>query len=305
MTNLFKNFGVKLAALLLATLLWFHVATEKVIQYEISLPLNQIDLANDLVLTEPPESKIDVTVSATGKRLLQSAWKKSGLKLTVNRNVTGRFKIDLNLNDVSMVKPDGVDLLEILSPREITLNCDRLMETEVPIKSNVVIVPDDGFVLNQINTLMPQKVKLSGPRRYVINIDSVATVTEKYVGIRNDLKLKIPLVYPDYYGLDIDPDTVLYIVGVSPIKSRIFKDMPITAVNFPADSNLSWNPKVVSVRVGGESEYVDAMTSDDLSAEVDFSRPDSSGNYNIVIAHPKELTILNQDPKTVKTFQSE
>ncbi len=305
MANLFKNFGVKLAALLLAILLWFHVATEKVIQYEISLPLNQIDLANDLVLTEPPEGEIDVNVSATGKRLLQSAWKKSGLKLTVNRNITGRFKVDLNLNDVSLVKPDGVDLLEIISPRELTLNCDRVMETEVPVKSNVVIVPDNGFVLSQINTLMPRKVNLSGPRRYVINIDSVATVSEKYVGVRNDLKLKIPLVYPNYYGIKIDPDTVLYIVGVSPITSRVFENIAITPLNTPSDSDFSWGPKVVTVRIGGEAEYVDAMSRDDLSASADFSHPDSLGNFPVVISHPKELSVLNQDPETVKTLQNE
>jgi len=300
MASPFKNFGVKLAALLLATLLWFHVATEKTIQYEISLPLQQIDLAGDLVLTEPPEEDINIMVSATGKRLLQSAWKKSGLKLTVSRNVTGRFKTELSTGNVSMVKSDGVDLVEILSPREITLNCDRLMETEVPVKSNITIVPDDGFVLNQINSLMPQKVTISGPRRHIMAIDSIETVKENYAGIRNDLKLKIPLVYPDYYNVTIIPDTVLYLVGVAPIKSRIFENIPIRAVNQPSDSMFEWEPKMVEVRMGGQAEFIDSITSDSITAKVDFSRPDSRGNYPITISHSKELTVLDQNPQEVR-----
>ncbi len=299
MASPFSNLGVKLAAVLLATLLWFHVATDKVIQYKIRLPLNQIDLSEDLVLAEPPESEVDVMVSATGKRLLQTDWKKEGLKLTVSRNIAGRFKAELNLNTVSMVKSDGVDLAEILSPREITLNCDRLMEVEVPVKSNIKITTDDGFVLNRVNTIMPQKVTVSGPRRNVLAIDSIETRAESYPGIRNDLKLKVPLIYPDYYGIKIKPDTVNYFIGVAPIKSREFENVPVKVLNFPSDSLDMLKAPSVSLRIGGEAEYVDTIVEEDLIAVADYNHIDADGNIAIKITLPKQVKLLNQTPKTV------
>jgi len=54
MPNLFKNLWTKLAALLLAFLLWFHVATDKTFQYEANLKLTQIELVDEIALSAPP-----------------------------------------------------------------------------------------------------------------------------------------------------------------------------------------------------------------------------------------------------------
>ena len=297
---IFKNFGVKLAALLLAILLWFHVATEKTIQYNIDLELTNIDLTGDLLLTEPPAEPINVIVSAIGKRLLQSDWKEGGLRLSATRNITGRFKTELSLDNVSLIKSEGIDLVEIITPREITLNCDRKMEMEIPVKSNVQITPDEGYVLSKINTFLPNKVMVTGPRRFVMMIDSILTVSETYNGVRNDLKLNIPLVYPEYYGLTIEPDTVNYIVGVKPVRSKIFPAIPILIKNAPPDDTSGWNPGFVEIRVGGLPDLIDAISDADIEAFADFSNTDSLGQIPVEIILPSDIILLDQKPLNIK-----
>jgi len=71
--GMFDNLWVKLAAVVLAVLLWFHVATEKVYQHQYALPLTQVDIDENLVLTEPYPDSITVLVSASGKVLLRFA----------------------------------------------------------------------------------------------------------------------------------------------------------------------------------------------------------------------------------------
>lgn len=301
MNGPFKNLGVKLAALLLATLLWFHVATEKTIQYNISLPIKQVDLSNDLVLTDPPGEEIEVLVSASGKRLLRSDWKKAGLKLTLSRTISGRFKADLNNTNISLIKSDGLELLEVIAPRELTLSSDRLMEAELPVKSNITITPDEGFVLSRVNTIIPKTVKVIGPRRYIMNLDSIETNEESYKGIRNDLKLNIPLVYPDEtYGLTIAPDTVSFMVGVSPIKSREFENIAIDTVGFPDRGIVDWQPRRMNLRLGGESGLIDSVAVGDLRIVADFSRIDTLGNIPLKFNLPPRITLLKKDADTVR-----
>ena len=64
MPKLFENFWVKIAALVLAVLLWLHVATDKTYQMQLALPLTQVELSGDLTLTEPPPESVLVVVTA-------------------------------------------------------------------------------------------------------------------------------------------------------------------------------------------------------------------------------------------------
>jgi YbbR domain-containing protein len=69
--KLYSNLGWKIVALLLAVVLWFHVATEKV--YEKTFPVNiqTIGLRNNLQVDDISPASSDVSVAATGKQLLQ------------------------------------------------------------------------------------------------------------------------------------------------------------------------------------------------------------------------------------------
>ena len=63
MLKLFQNIWLKIIALGLGLLLWFHVATEKIYIYEITLPLKEIVLKDDFTLSNDPPESLTVTVS--------------------------------------------------------------------------------------------------------------------------------------------------------------------------------------------------------------------------------------------------
>ena len=50
MLGVFNNIWIKLVALAMGLLLWFHVVTEKRYNYQLSLPVKEIALKNDLTL---------------------------------------------------------------------------------------------------------------------------------------------------------------------------------------------------------------------------------------------------------------
>lgn len=305
MPNLFKNLWTKLAALLLAFLLWFHVATDKTFQYEANLKLTQIELVDEISLSAPPPDEFKIIVSATGKRLLRSDWKKAGLRLMVDRNRPGRAKITFDKNNLSLMKADDIELINIISPRDVVLEFDRKIQKKVPIRSTLTIIPDQGFIRNKDDSLVPYQVTITGPRKLLNTIDSIETVSEYVEGIRNNLSMRVPLVYPDIYGLEIFPDTVSYFVNVTPIKSRVFSDIIIQLINGPSqsDSVVSIQPNNLEIRVGGIPAVIDSLKPEMFFATVDYQQFDSLGYAPIKITLPKTISIISQSTDSIKLIR--
>jgi len=305
MPKLFENLWAKLAALLLAFLLWFHVATDKTFQYETNLELTQIGLNDELSLSAPPPDEFRIIVSATGKRLLRSDWKKAGLRLMIDRSRPGRAKINFDQDNLTLVKSDNIELINIISPRDIILEFDRKIQKEVPVSSTVTVIPDQGFVISKPDSLVPNQVTITGPRKLLNSVRFIETVPDSVAGIRNNLSMRVPLVYPDIYGLEIFPDTISYIVNVSPIKTRVFSNISIQMINKPSqtDSALLIQPDKLEIRIGGIPFIVDSLKPDIFSATVNYTEFDSLGYAPIELTVPLSLSIISQSADSVKLIR--
>jgi hypothetical protein len=69
--KLFANFGWKLIAILLALVLWFHVATEKTYEKRFSSRIQPVGLMKSLEIENITPGAAEVSIIASGKQLLQ------------------------------------------------------------------------------------------------------------------------------------------------------------------------------------------------------------------------------------------
>jgi hypothetical protein len=299
MSNLLENLWIKIAAAVLAILLWFHVATEKIYQNDYILPLDSVELTGDLVLNEPPPDSVRVTVSAIGKRLLRTDWKKRGMKLVASRSHPGRFKVDITPGNMSFVKAEEVELVDILEPREIILSCDRNFSKEVPVTGNIKAVPDEGFMISGIDSLVPDKVVVMGPKVSVEPITAIETSEHVFESARNDFSQTVALVYPEVYNLKIEPDTVRVFVTVEPIKRKDFGDISIRLVNFPVGVNYSVSAETVNLRLSGTAEAIDDLRPEQIAVVADYVLIDNSGKIPVQIIVPEGIKVLSQSTDSI------
>jgi len=303
MTGIFENLWVKLASVVLAILLWFHVATDKVYQHTLTMQLNQVDISGDLVLLEPPPDSIRVSVSARGKTLLRTDWKKRGLKLSVGRGFVGRFKVDLSTSNLSLNGTDNVELVDIIQPRDIYLTCDTKLEKDVPVRSMVVVMPDEGYAASENDSIVPSTVTVIGPKRYMNEIEYVATQKSVLEGVRNDFSKKVAIKYPDYYGISIKPDSVEAYIVVLPVKRRSFAEIPIHLVNAPPARELEINPTAVDIRVSGVVNLMDSLKIGQISAIADYFLANDSGWIPVNIVIPPSISLLQKSVDSVKVIE--
>jgi hypothetical protein len=66
-----RNLGWKLLALLLALVLWFHLATEKTYERTFKARIYGDNLPSDIYIDEISPESIDVSIAASGKQILK------------------------------------------------------------------------------------------------------------------------------------------------------------------------------------------------------------------------------------------
>ncbi len=303
MTWLLENFWLKLIALVIGLLLWFHVASEKVYEYNVRLPVTNVLLNDSLTLSDSPPDSVLVTVSAIGKQLLRSKWKERGLIINATQFNSGRYVINLSEDNLSLVNaPADINLDKIISPSSINLNIDQMIEKEVGVTVDLVTQPDNGFAVSKISTPDPSMVTVSGARARLREINEIVTVPRELTGLRSNVTIKLPLLMPEEYHTIVSPESVTVTIEVVPVKTRIFQKIPVVIYNAPTDRTVMISPEYVDIELTGPPEDIDLLNKNALVASVDFRALDSARVAPLKIDCPINFKVKTSTVKSIKFF---
>ncbi|HSR53944.1 MAG TPA: CdaR family protein [Acidobacteriota bacterium] len=183
-----NNAGLKLVSLLLATLLWFQVASRQIVERDISMPVEYVNLPDNLAIANDPPRQVDARVRSP-------------------RNLTGDdlsamvMSIDLRDADVGrrterlppvVNKPRDLQVLQLSRPTLIEILIEPKVERLLPVDPQWEGQPADTFLLVEI-VASPARATVSGPRSAVETVENVKTVpidiagrTESFV-VRKEL----------------------------------------------------------------------------------------------------------------------
>ena len=268
------NIGIKIGALLMGFLLWFHVATEKESNYEITLPVNEVVLPDSLTLASAAPESLTVVVGAPGKQLLRTRWRRRGIRINVSNYAIGKHSVSLTPDNTSLIGSDNlITLNEIVLPLGFELIVDRMTTATVPIVANVIAEADEGFTVSRISQPDPPVVTVTGAKTVVSKLTVIQTVADTVTGLRNGVPLYLHVVAPDIYGLTVKPESVLVNILVVPVKTRTF---PVVIFNAPSDKQITPIPSVVSIELTGPPKDIDLLNRNAVVASVDYRQIDSS-----------------------------
>lgn len=294
------NFWLKVLAFLMGLLVWVHVATEKTYNYQSLLPLAEVNLKDSLSLgIEPPDS-ILVTVSATGKQLIRRQWRKEGLRLNATQLDIGRHRTPLTNTNLSLVNPQtAVELENVISPRQVYLEIDKQSSRTIPVKANVTLDADDGFSVGRDILVNPPEVTLTGPSMSLARVSEILTDSTRLRGLRNQVVVTLPLLLPEGYGYQIEPDSVAVTIPVFPVKTRVYSSIPIVVFNAPPGASLFTDPESVQVEVTGLPEAIDGLSSNALTVSADYRDRTMGGAAPIKFDCPSGFHLKSVSTDTV------
>ncbi|MBP9681079.1 MAG: hypothetical protein KBD76_06715 [Bacteriovorax sp.] len=168
-----QRHSLKIIAIFFAVSLWFYVLNSEPVQIERKLAVHYI-LPKGLGIASLPVSEVTLKLKGS-KAFIQNVFSnKERLNVDLNPYFVSsgkNFKVKFYASDVSI--PFGVEILDI-SPKETTIELDRVVMTEFPVKVHFIGNPPKDRKIKELE-VVPRDLMISGPAeivKVVLHIDT-------------------------------------------------------------------------------------------------------------------------------------
>jgi len=302
--QLLKNIPAKLLALIAACVLWLHVATEQTYEYTFKYPLVLEGLPSEYVLGAPLPDSVEVILRGKGKDLITLLFAEGAVV------IDGRgFKYSekfFNLRDAELRIPEKDCKVVGFSRQEpLRLMIDRYASQEVPIKSNFVLEPAEGFVANNDKVRFePAKVVIGGPESQIRKIENVFTEPETLRDLNTTTTVVVSIEDPGPL-LSCTPQQVSATIVVEQLHQKAFHGIRVQIKGGKPRRGEKLIPESIDLVFTGAKENIESLSERDINVFVDYVDVRTQGNQLWpVVVHPPGVSVASMKPEYF-TFESE
>ena len=274
----FRHLGLKVLAIMLASVLWFTVAGEHVVERSLRVPLAVRNLPTSLeIVGDLPES-VDVRVRGSAAQLsrLETGEIVAMLDLVTAR--TGSRLFHLRADEVGV--PYGIDVAQV-NPPTILLSIEKSIRRIVPIVPTTDGDPAPGFVVGRMSA-EPATVLVVGPESHVREVGSATTEPVEIDGTSERVRDVVTVGVADSaVRLVEQPLSATVVIEILPAPiERLVAGVPVRERNLAPGLGHRVVPPVVSVGVRGQREVLGRVRPDTIDAFVDLAGL-GPGTYNL------------------------
>jgi YbbR domain-containing protein len=189
------NWGLKLASLILAMIIWLALIGQEKNQGEktIQARLEIHNRPEQLLLVETPPDYVNLTIRTSIRRLPEITDQNVHVALDLSSATLDQTQYALNHNMVSL--PAGVEIRE-LSPSMVTLKLERRQEITIPVVADQFGTLPEGHKLISVEC-DPTEVRIYGPESKIKdNMQAKTSLIDlsKYTQSR---EMMMDLILPD------------------------------------------------------------------------------------------------------------
>jgi hypothetical protein len=188
---LFDNLGLKLAALLLALLVYLNVYLDRPAEMTLSFPVQILDLGDSLSLSGPVPSTVQAQVRGTGKQLLRMRVTEPPVKISLDGVGPSRFVREVSAEDLPLAGYEGVEVSRVIGPGVIDIGIERRVRRRLPAAIRVEGLTGSGMTWGGVAFADPESVLVTGPRSAVARLDSVVLQPVRLGGRRDTLRTQV------------------------------------------------------------------------------------------------------------------
>jgi len=270
----FVKHSLKLLALLCGCLVWFGVVSREETRIEIELPVEIINLQDNMALVYPPPPTLTVQLESKAISLVHLKINRSAhLEMDLKGMPLGQSKIaSEQIHFVSPNTPD-IKMLRIRQTNSLNIELDARIEQKVPVLSRIHVQAAPGFTLLNEPEIIPDSVFISGAKNTIAKIKHIPTKEMSMTNLKWSNSLPIQLDLSSLHSIVEIADTILYVqVQIEPLDHKIFSSIPVRLIGSFDRSNYSLSPTRADVEVSGGKELLSRINPKDINLYIEFSR---------------------------------
>ncbi len=169
---LFHNFGLKLASLAAAVVLWSLIASEPELETTVSVPVEFHNMPKDLEVVSDQDLTVHVQVKGASSRLRDLGRGEVAVVLDLLRVQTPGTRT-FTLDSSQLVLPRGVSLVKAI-PSQLRVVFEARAGRAVPVVPRFAGTYEPGYQIANY-TVDPPALKVVGPESRVSLLDHVIT----------------------------------------------------------------------------------------------------------------------------------
>ncbi|HOK40080.1 MAG TPA: CdaR family protein [bacterium] len=219
---IFKNWYLKILALIFAILIWYYIIGSEIIEYTYSVPVNFINIPESFILKQTDdEIFVKLTIKGARANLL-------------NKNLSD-FKIDVDLSNVkiglntipikqhNITLPRGIEL-NYIEPHSIDVYIDKKISKSVKLEPPVFIgQPEKNIYIDTCYLSVTTKI-IEGPASILKEIESLSLEPVNIENINQDIEKELNIILPDKSISIPGSSKVKIIIKVKKITDKLSSD---------------------------------------------------------------------------------
>lgn len=302
---LLNNLWIKLLAVLMAFLLWFHVATEKEHEVDVRYRLTYEGLGDSLILATPPPEEIVVRCRGTGKNLLTLLFRNRLWPVDLTDSAQGLAKIELFAHNTPRQDLEGVAFLFVVGLPRFWLDIDRIQHRTVPIVPAFIYEPRDGYLQTGPEVIDPDSAVVTGPANIVKEIRQVQTRPRTFSDLTGPIDTRVRLAPVTTFNVTRNIDECRLYVDIQQFSQKTFTAIPVPPALDEDGDTLQSEPSSVAVLIGGGKNRLQRLDSTQIRVYFDSTQIDSASNdtlpalVRLAAEVPPEFRLLGIEPDSV------
>ncbi len=301
-----NNRGLKLAALLVAVVVWYSI--REITSFEGTLPGVQLDVRLDdgWAVLDRSVDEVDVVFRGSPSDVQNLSREQVRVEVDLRgESVAGSRDVRLL---PSNVRSHGGARAVALEPAEVTLTLDREGAREVPVQADIVGSPPLGFEVEQV-VCTPSNLVVEGPAGRLAGIEQLRTAQIDLEGRLRSFSLTRAVVSPsDTWSARINPDRVK--IDVTIVERATRKEIEGVRVQLvvrpetPPIRLASTNR--VRLVVQGRSDVLATISATNLTAFLDCSAvgPGESLEVGLYAPAPAGVQVVSVEPPALRVEMS-
>lgn len=281
-------------ALFFALCLWFIVNMSRDFNITIDVPIELVNLPDDMALSSEIPEKASVSLTSEGWKLINLYSNPPVISLSADSRQINLF--DQVRNRVSYFSDMNVLQVE---PIILTIEMEEKIEKKVPVDPVVDVKLDERYNFVREPQVVPDSVTLIGARSKIEEISSVETKPREIGNVRRNTQLSLDIA-PPASGIEAEPSTVAYRMEVAEFTEAEVR-IPVRTRNLPPGQAITYNPSSVVVKFDVPiDQYSNIQGTRPFSVFVDYATilADSTG-----IVTPQIERVPSQINVRVRNFQ--
>lgn len=261
-----KNYGKMIIATVIATVLWVATNLEFDIEKTFSVPVRYTNLPLNLIITNNPPDKVNLTVKGPRYEIFSFDNLISPMSYDLSSFSKGMSSVQIRTEDISL--PRRIKAIST-SPSEISIEIDSL--TTKTVKINPVLGKlNEGYIIEGVPKISPTRVKIKGPRKLIKQYETIDTRLISLEGEKSNFSIEVPLEPPsDLFSIESAKLVKINVNIKEENLKKEFNNLNVSFKNFETINYKASGQTIITLAFDGPYSHVNKLNSDDISVYVD------------------------------------